>query len=228
MEKLSTKRKLFVFLASVPFFGAALAPVVAPAQDRVVVIPLFETGDPAPVAKTGQTTAYATGDDGSLQKGVVAPTPRFTDNGNGTVTDRLNGLVWLKDGNCVKFWSNDSAPGNPRLWAQAVQSANLLAAGSCGLNDGSKAGDWRLPNRKELDTLIDLGQSAPALPMVCPLKNAVLGIFYWSSTTVADSSIKPSAWAVDFYHGISFFEGKTTDSEGKPTNYYVRPVRGGQ
>ena len=222
MEKMSTQRKLFVSLAAVPFFCAALAPVVAPAQDRVVVIPLFETGDPAPVAKTGQTTAYATGDDGDLEKGVAAPTPRFTDNGNGTVTDRLTGLVWLKEGNCKIFYTGDNtATGNPRPWAQAVQSANLLATGSCGLNDGSRAGDWRLPNRKELDTLIDLGQSNPALPLVCPLRNSALGIFYWSSTTVADSTINPSAWAVDFFHGLNYFEVKTT-------NYYVRPVRGGQ
>ena len=221
MEKMSTQRKLFVSLAAVPFCCAALAPVAAPAQDRVVVIPLFETGDPAPVAKTGQTTAYATGDDGDLEKGVAAPTPRFTDNGNGAVTDRLTGLVWLKDGICVKFWGSDSATVNPRPWAQAVQSANLLATGSCGLNDGSRAGDWRLPNRKELDTLIDLGQSNPALPLVCPLRNSALGIFYWSSTTVADSTINPSAWAVDFFHGLNYFEVKTT-------NYYVRPVRGGQ
>ena len=223
MEKMSTQRKLFVFLAAVPFFGAVLAPAAAPAQDRVVVIPLFETaGPPAPVAKTGQTTSYATGDDGSLQKGVAAPTPRFTDNGNGTVTDRLTGLVWLKEGNCKIFYTGDNtATGNPRPWAQAVQSANLLAAGSCGLNDGSRAGDWRLPNRKELDTLIDLGQSNPALPLVCPLRNSALGIFYWSSTTVADSTINPSAWAVDFFHGLNYFEVKTT-------NYYVRPVRGGQ
>ena len=221
MEKMSTQRKLFVSLAAVPFCCAALAPVAAPAQDRVVVIPLFETaGPPAPVAKTGQTTAYATGDDGSLQKGVAAPTPRFTDNGNGTVTDRLTGLVWLKDGICEKFWGSDSATVNPRPWAQAVQSANLLAAGSCGLNDGSKAGDWRLPNRKELDTLIDLGQSNPALPEGWPLGDSVLGVFYWTSTTVAPP-LSTNAWAFNVFNGVVFYTAKTDE-------LHVRPVRGGQ
>ncbi len=43
----------------------------------------------APVAQTGQTTSYATGDDGDLEKGVASPSPRFTDNGDGTVTDFL-------------------------------------------------------------------------------------------------------------------------------------------
>ena len=220
MEKMSTQRKLFVSLAAVPFFCAALAPVVAPAQDRVVVIPLFETGDPAPVAKTGQTTAYATGDDGDLEKGVAAPTPRFTDNGNGAVTDRLTGLVWLKDGICVKFWGSDSATVNPRPWAQAVQSANLLAAGSCGLNDGSKAGDWRLPNRKELDTLIDLGRSNPALPEGWPLGDSVLGVFYWTSTTVAPP-LSTNAWAFNVFNGLVFYTAKTDE-------LHVRPVRGGK
>ena len=221
MEKMSTQRKLFVFLAAVPFFGAVLAPAAAPAQDRVVVIPLFETaGPPAPVAKTGQTTAYATGDDGSLQKGVAAPTPRFTDNGNGTVTDRLTGLVWLKDGICEKFWGSDSATVNPRPWAQAVQSANLLAAGSCGLNDGSKAGDWRLPNRKELDTLIDLGRSNPALPEGWPLGDSVLGVFYWTSTTVAPP-LSTNAWAFNVFNGVVFYTAKTDE-------LHVRPVRGGK
>ena len=56
---------------------------------------------PAMVPKTGQTTGYATGDDGALQKGVAWPNPRFTDNGDGTVTDNLTGLIWLKNANCA-------------------------------------------------------------------------------------------------------------------------------
>ena len=55
---------------------------------------------PAMLPKTGQTTSYAAGDDGALQKGVAWPNPRFTDNGNGTVTDNLTGLIWLKNANC--------------------------------------------------------------------------------------------------------------------------------
>ena len=55
---------------------------------------------PAPVPKTGQTTSYTTGDDGDLEMGVPWPSPRFTDKGDGTVTDNLTGLIWLKDANC--------------------------------------------------------------------------------------------------------------------------------
>ena len=52
-----------------------------------------------PVEKTGQTTSYATGDDGDLEKGLAWPNPRFTDNEDGTVTDNLTGLIWLKNAN---------------------------------------------------------------------------------------------------------------------------------
>ena len=36
------------------------------------------------VPQTGQTTIYATGDDGDLQMGIPWPAPRFTDNSDGT------------------------------------------------------------------------------------------------------------------------------------------------
>ncbi|UCE55232.1 MAG: hypothetical protein JSV31_07260 [Desulfobacterales bacterium] len=61
----------------------------------------------APVAKTGQTDSYADCDDGDLEKGIVWPVPRFTDNEDGTVTDNLTGLVWLKNANCQLFWSKN-------------------------------------------------------------------------------------------------------------------------
>ena len=60
--------------------------------------------------KTGQTSCWDTdgnkiscpntGEDGEIQAGTNWPSPRFTDTGDGTVTDNLTGLMWLKDGNC--------------------------------------------------------------------------------------------------------------------------------
>ena len=59
--------------------------------------------------KTGQTTCYGgtsgatvipctgTGQDGELQTGLAWPNPRFTDNGDQSVTDNLTGLIWTKD-----------------------------------------------------------------------------------------------------------------------------------
>src|SRR5262249_27768511 len=104
------------------------------------VTPAFPAPAPkAPVAVTGQTTIYALGDDGDIQAGVPFPTPRFTDDANGTVRDNLTGLIWLRNANCF----------GPKAWADALFAAGTLASGSCDLTDGSVQGDWRLPNVKE-------------------------------------------------------------------------------
>jgi hypothetical protein len=172
----------------------------------------------APVEKTGQTTCYDssgdviecgdTGQDGESQIGVAWPTPRFTDNGDGTVTDNLTGLIWLKNAN--RFGA--------RYWEDALGDCNLLEDDGTNLTDGSSAGDWRLPNVKELLSLIDFGRYAPAFPSGHPFSN-VQSSYYWSSTTGADSTNR--AWGVGIdYGGVRYYD--------KPTvNYYVWPVRGG-
>ena len=146
---------------------------------------------PAPLAKTGQTVSIAPGDDGALQKGVAWPNPRFTDNANGTVTDNLTGLIWLKNANCF-----DSTDKGLTSWDSALDHADILASGACGLSDGSRAGDWRLPNRNELTSLLDLGQRDPALPRGHPFTSFQANR-YWSST----ASSPRSAWRVDFLEG---------------------------
>ncbi len=158
----------------------------------------------AAVPKTGQTTSYRTGDDGFLQKGVTWPNPRFTDHGNGTVTDNLTGLMWTKDANL---------PSGLRTWNQAVDyCVNMNAGiGYCGYND------WRLPNIRELFSLLDFGQTEFPLPAGHPFTN-VQGGFYWSSTTYAGSAT--TVWYVQMYEG-------GVGPVGKTYSYWVWPVRGG-
>jgi len=162
---------------------------------------------PAPVAKTGQTTLYDFGDDGDLEKGVEWPNPRFNDSGNGTVVDNLTGLTWLKDANCF----------GTRKWNDALSDSNGLSSGSCGLTDGSSAGDWRLPQIKELQSLIDFGNIAPALPFGHSFTN-VQTFYYWSSTTSGSTG---NAWYVYMYNG------GMGDDFIKLIEHYVWPVRGG-
>jgi hypothetical protein len=88
------------------------------------------------VPKTGQITSDDDYDDGYYEKGVEWPNPRFRDNEDGTVTDNLTGLIWLKNANCF----------GSRTWNEAITDCNVLANGQCGLTDGSGGGDWRLPN----------------------------------------------------------------------------------
>jgi len=162
----------------------------------------------APVAKTGQTTSYAPGDDGDLEQGVTWPHPRFTNNGDGTVTDNLTGLIWLKNADC----------DGTKIWADALTFCNGLAEGTCGLSDGSVPGEWRLPNLRELQSLIDYGNWDPALPNIHPFDN-VQPDFYWSSTTVMSTS--DYAWLVCIDTGRLFL------NQEKSYAIYVWPVRGG-
>jgi hypothetical protein len=178
------------------------------AEDGFYVIPAMK-GKYAPVPKTGQTTSYGTRDDGALQKGVASPSPRFTNNGNGTVTDNLTGLIWMKNAGVI----------GQQTWADALGIANNLQSGQYDLTDGSVAGDWRLPNVRELQSLINYGSFGPALPVAPPFTD-VQSSYYWSSTTSPYHST-PYAWYVNFW------DGSVNANPKSPDSYYVWCVRGG-
>jgi hypothetical protein len=184
------------------------------------------TVPPAPVPRTGQTGCWAepgtaigcagTGQDGEYQEGVAWPSPRFVTSTMGIVTDTLTGLVWLQNANC----------GGNQTWEDALTFANSLhdgwtgdgSGGDCGLSDGSSAGDWRLPNLRELQSLLDYSQYNPVLPSGHPF-TGVQTYLYWSSTTRAyDTS---QAWLVYLSHG-------TVSVAYKAIQYFSWPVRDGQ
>ena len=162
-----------------------------PAHDVVGVnFTALRAGDKlASLPRTGQTTSYASGDDVAAAKGVAWPGSRFTDNANGTVTDHLTGLVWLKDAGCF----------SPTAWASALAAANQLASGACGLTDGSTAGQWRMPNANELESLVDVSQVNPALSSAHPFTHVDLGAAYWTSTTYM--ALTANAMAIRFTDG---------------------------
>ena len=164
---------------------------------------------PAPVAKTGQTISYRTGDDGYYEKGVASPSPRFTENGDGTITDNLTGLMWAKDANLTGSMN----------WSDAIDYANNLSLGS--YECGASYIDWRLPNVKELQSLIDFGNLGPALPTGHFFSN-VLSSDYWTSTTHAYDA-DASAWFVN----MSYSFNNEVAGADKTWVLNVWPVRGG-
>ena len=167
----------------------------------------------APVEVAGQTTTYLPGDDGDYQAGVPWPDPRFSDNEDGTVIDHLTGLVWLQDAACITNLN----------WAAAIDATNSLGDGDCSLTDFSEPGDWRLPNVKELLSLVDYGNVAPALPDDHPFLG-VLYNRYWSATTFAGHV--PRAWSVHLQSGLSDGLNYVSDKDGnRPHVYSALPVR---
>ncbi len=125
-----------------------------------------------PIPKTGQTISYFPYDDGDLQTGVAWPDPRFTDKGNGTVVDNLTGLTWTQDANL---------PINQVTWDTALALCENLDLGG--------ETDWRLPNIREMESLLDWGlidSLSLSLPEGHPFTNAQVD-YFWSSTSLKSS-----------------------------------------
>ena len=171
------------------------------------------------VQKTGQTTSYATGDAANSDKGVASPNTRFTNNGNGTITDNLTGLKWLQNANVA----------GARTWADALTDVeNLNRDGTMNgtfagdkSNGGSHQKDWHLPNRNELASLTDSSNNNPALPSgYSSFFSGVQSDSYWSSDTLKGGVAY--AWIVNMSdHGIM-------DTAHKTETCYVWPVRAGK
>ncbi|UPU34719.1 DUF1566 domain-containing protein [Geomonas paludis] len=169
--------------------------------------------------KTGQKACYdaagteipcaGTRQDGELQMGLAPPSPRFTDHNDGTVTDNLTGLIWLKQANCFAA----------KLWMDALTVAKDLHSGTCGLSDNSVSGDWRLPNILELESLVDLSNINPALPTGHPFNN-VQNSGYWSSSTNAFHMLRARY--------VYMPDGAINGSDKATATHFVWPVRGGR
>ncbi|GBE49066.1 hypothetical protein BMS3Bbin12_02259 [bacterium BMS3Bbin12] len=168
-------------------------------------------GREARLPQTGQSTCHDvagreipcpdSGQDGEIRAGLPWPEPRFQPRGE-RVHDRLTGLDWTLDANPAAF---------PMTWGEAL--AYIVE-----LNDRGALGftDWRLPNRRELRSLVSHQTRDPALPAGHPFDNVFPG-WYWTSTTAVISPLH--AWYVHL-GGARMFYG------GKDQSFLVWPVRG--
>lgn len=133
--------------------------------------------------KTGQTTSYRTGDDGYYEAGWEGD--RFTDNGDGTITDNATSLMWPDDG------ANPGANnGNKLNWDGCIDYAEAL--------DWNGHSDWRLPNTREFSSLLDYGTGYLGVNLI--IQNAQINN-YWTSTSVAWATTNAWLWfRVSMYH----------------------------
>jgi hypothetical protein len=152
---------------------------------------------------TGQTTSYQIGDDGDIKAGAPL---NYTDTGD-TIIDNNTKLEWEK-----KAANNVD---DVYIWFDAFNYIAFLNtptscfAGHC---------DWRLPNVKELQSIVDY-QIPSGSPTVSALFGPTASNFYWSSTSFATDT--NGAWAVNF--GVGDLTGFIKDGVAN----HVRAVRGG-
>jgi uncharacterized repeat protein (TIGR02543 family) len=137
------------------------------------------------------------------------PDSIYTNNNDGTVTDTRTGLMWKQ---CVEGLSGtDCATGSATSfnWAAALTHAES--------HEFAGHDDWRLPNIKELRSLVEECRTGPAInDTVFP---ATPSSNVWSGSPYAYNS--NYAWHVNFNYGYAYYLSRSD-------YYHVRLVRGGQ
>ncbi len=148
----------------------------------------------------------------------LSASPRYVDNGDGTVSDKTTCLMWeqktdddtVHDTDNLYTWSTGS-PYNPDGTAFFDFLAELNGPSPFTGHD-----DWRLPTISELENVVDVSQGTPTIDQT--VFGPTQQLLYWSSST---SQGNPSrAWFAAFNNGA-------TGDDLKSRGNYVRAVRGG-
>lgn len=156
---------------------------------------LLQTGMKCCCDENGvQTACINSGQDGDSHNGIAWPVPRFSESGH-LVKDHLTGLIWPKSSLLYEY---------PFNWSETLDLIERMNQIRRYDRD-----DWRLPNRRELRSLIDHSTKNPALPDKHPFEDLRIG-WYWTSTSAARAPAY--AWYVHLEGGRMFY--------GRKTDYY--------
>ncbi len=135
----------------------------------------------------------------ALSVWMWADAVRYTRSDAGIVTDNKTGLQWQDD------YSDNGGDIKYAKWTDAIAYCEDLTLGG--------HSDWRLPNKKELLSIVDYGRYNPSIDTVF---THTTSDYYWGSTAPASGT--GSAWIVYFSYGYTSHYDKSYD-------YYVRCVR---
>jgi hypothetical protein len=137
------------------------------------------------------------------------PTSQFTDHADGTVTDNQTSLMWAK---CPLGLSGASCAAGSEQW---LTWGDALQAGES--SDLAGHADWRLPNIKELTSIIELRCGAPAVNSAVFPNTPISNDFWTSSPSAFDAT---AAWTVLFV-----FAGDSPSVSSRSDMNLVRLVR---
>lgn len=173
----------------------------------------------ATLLTSGWTAADCSNRNANIQ--VIKPDSIYADHLDGTVTDTQTGLMWQKCSlgqtwvdNTADNTADDQCTGGASAvnWQLALDAAQTANAGSA-----LGYGDWRLPNKNELASLVEPACVNPSINDAVFVSTPAN--WYWSSSALANDS--RGAWLVVFNDGL-------VNGGGKYLNSHVRLVRGGQ
>jgi hypothetical protein len=159
---------------------------------------------------TGATISYVNGDDAWWNQHLPFPLewPRYWPLATNYVRDSYSGLSWIADPSQLGgIWGTPGTPAK-MSWTDAIAALNEL--NYAGHND------WRMPNTKELESILDFGRCSPTVDGSV-FKNTADGEYYSSSVTNFGCE---NMYIVDFSSGNKSWD--QDPAEGR----YVRPVRG--
>lgn len=186
--------------------------------------PVVDTGQHACYDNSGSIPCLSGGADFFGQDAQYAGYPSaYQDNGDGTVSDRVTGLMWVKE------------RGDKQFWSAAMRDAKFCRIGGYD--------DWRAPTIKELYSLIDFrGRVVPSGSGSVPYIDTRFFDFSYGNTAAGERSIDCQDWSATEYvgttmggqatvFGVNFADGRI---KGYPKGHeenvrdrrYIRYVRG--
>jgi len=183
---------------------------------------LLRTGSTKCYDQTVVTDCDGTGQDAETLAGVALS---YTDNGNGTITDNATGLIWekLDDSNLEGIAGIHDQDRNVSF-VQALEKLETFNTFAFGGRT-----DWRLPNIRELESILNYGNFEPAVGSIFN-NNCTPGCTTASCSCTGDST---PTWSSTPYHELPnygwavFFRDGQTGVHPRNTALYVRAVAGG-
>ena len=137
------------------------------------------------------------------------PDPVYTSQGDGTVTDTRTGLMWKQCAEGLTGTNCQIGSAQTFTWANALAHAEASTF--------ANYTDWRLPNVKELRSLVEECRLSPSIN-TNRFPNTPGGHFWSGSPRASDANY---AWFVVFSGGLAGVNSRSSD-------HGVRLVRGGQ